>query len=78
MKTAVSLPDDVFSEAERLARELGIPRSRLYADALAEYIRKHHATTLTAELDAVYSEQPSQLQPGLGEAGRRMLRDTEW
>jgi len=29
MKTAVSLPDDLFADAERIARRLKKPRSRL-------------------------------------------------
>ena len=44
MKTAVSLPDEVFDEAEHLAKRLKISRSELYAKALAElvgYLHKH-------------------------------------
>ena len=41
MKTAISLPDDLFSEADLLAKSLGKSRSRLVAEALAEYVAKH-------------------------------------
>ena len=41
MKTAISIPDDVFEEAERLARRMGKSRSRLYQHALAEYVARH-------------------------------------
>jgi metal-responsive CopG/Arc/MetJ family transcriptional regulator len=78
VKTAISLPDDLFAEAERLARELGVPRSRLFADALKEYIRRHRASSITSQLDAVYAIEPSELDPALAGAGLRMLRDAEW
>ena len=41
MKTAVSIPDDVFKEAEALARRRKVSRSRLYADALREFVTRH-------------------------------------
>lgn len=34
MKTAISLPDSVFEEAEALAQQLGLSRSELYTKAL--------------------------------------------
>ena len=38
MKTAVALPDELFHAAERYARRLSRSRSRLYADAISEYL----------------------------------------
>lgn len=78
MKTAVSLPDELYEEAERLAQELGIPRSRLFADALDEYIRRHRASSITSQLDAVYATEPSELDPTLVRTGLRLLHDAEW
>ena len=40
-KTAVSLPDDVYREADRYAKRTGKSRSWLYAEALAEYLARH-------------------------------------
>ena len=54
MKTAVSLPDDVFAEAEMLSRTLGTSRSSLYAAALREYLARHRPDAITAALDALY------------------------
>ncbi|MFM5891936.1 MAG: ribbon-helix-helix domain-containing protein, partial [Dolichospermum sp.] len=42
MKTAISLPDPVFEEAESLARQLGVSRSELYTKALKAYLRKYN------------------------------------
>ena len=40
MKTAVSLPDNIYLEAEEIAQNMGITRSALYCNALIEYIKK--------------------------------------
>ncbi|MBN1242731.1 MAG: ChpI protein [Spirochaetales bacterium] len=54
MKTAISVPDSVYAEAEEVAEALGIPRSQLYARALEEFVRKHRVDAVTERLDAVY------------------------
>ena len=41
MKTAISVPNDVFESADELADELGVSRSALYSTAMAEYLAKH-------------------------------------
>jgi hypothetical protein len=43
MKTAISLPDQVFYEAEETAQHMGIPRSKLYLNALLEYWEKNYS-----------------------------------
>ena len=53
MKTAISIPDDLFADAELLARELKKSRSRLYGDAVREYVARHSAESVTAALDSV-------------------------
>jgi metal-responsive CopG/Arc/MetJ family transcriptional regulator len=56
VKTAVSIPDDLFREAEKLAHRLGKSRSELVADALREHVRRHGDATITNRLDAVYDD----------------------
>ena len=53
MKTAISIPDDLFEDAERLARALNKSRSRLYGDAVREYVARHSADHVTGALDEV-------------------------
>jgi metal-responsive CopG/Arc/MetJ family transcriptional regulator len=53
MKTAISLPDVVFAEAETLARRLAKSRSQLYTEALIEYLAKHDPDTVTERLNEV-------------------------
>ena len=78
MKTAISLPDDLFKAAESLAGRLGMSRSRLYAAALEEYLARHQARRVTEKLDAVYAAEPSELDPRLAAAQRRALKGSEW
>jgi hypothetical protein len=78
MKTAVSIPDDLFASADQLADHLGVSRSELYATAVAEYVAKHTASDVTARLDDVYATEPSRLDPALRRAQARSVRRTEW
>ena len=61
MKTAVSIPDPVFQAAERLAKRLGIPRSRLYSRAIERYVSEAQQRDVTALLNKVYAEQEGEL-----------------
>ncbi len=80
MKTAVSIPDDVFEEAERLARRMRCSRSKIFSRALAEYIARHSADRVTEAMDRVLAEldgAPTS-DPFAVAAGRRTLDRTEW
>jgi len=61
MKTAVSMPDAVFTEADRLAKRTRISRSELYARAVETYVKTHRHQGVREKLDAVYGQQASQL-----------------
>lgn len=78
MKTAISLPDEVFEAAEELAGELGMSRSQLYAQAVAEYVAQRRDDQVTAKLNEVYGEGPAQIDPVLAELQRRTLEPEEW
>jgi metal-responsive CopG/Arc/MetJ family transcriptional regulator len=78
MKTAVSIPDDVFEEAERLASRLGTSRSRLYARALAEFVARHDEDRVAAAMNVVVDELGSGLDEFTREAARQTLRRVEW
>ncbi len=56
MKTAVSVPDDLFAQADRLARRSSRSRSEVYSAALREYVARHAPDEVTAALDAVLAE----------------------
>jgi metal-responsive CopG/Arc/MetJ family transcriptional regulator len=78
MKTAISLPDELFQSADALAERLGVSRSQLVATALAEYLAKHQTQKLTDRLNAVYVAESSTLDPTLRRAQARSLRADEW
>ncbi|CAN5638719.1 hypothetical protein BH23DEI1_BH23DEI1_11520 [soil metagenome] len=77
MKTAISIPDDVFEDAERLARRLGHSRSQLYSRAIREFVARHEPEHVTAVLDAVVSDE-AKVDPFVAHAGRRVFEQTEW
>ena len=56
MKTAISLPDKVYFEAEETAQNLGISRSTLYLNALTEYLQKNNRKNITEKLNEVYGD----------------------
>jgi metal-responsive CopG/Arc/MetJ family transcriptional regulator len=78
MKTAISLPDDLFKAAESLAGRLGVSRSRLYATALEDYIARHQARRVSERLDAVYSVENSNLDQSLSEVQSKVLKRSAW
>ncbi len=58
VKTAVSLPDELFHRAEREAARRGVSRSALYAEALALLVVDVEPDPVTAALDRVYADVP--------------------
>jgi len=71
MKTAVSVPDDVFERVDRLARRAGRSRSEVYSAALREYLARHTPDEVTEALDRIVGEIGEGLDPFTREAGRR-------
>jgi hypothetical protein len=65
MKTAISIPGPVFQAAERLAKTLGIPRSRLYSQAIESYISQAQQRDVTARLNQVHADEKVELDPAL-------------
>ena len=73
MKTAVSLPDDLFQRAEVTARRLRISRSQLYTNAIAEFLKQQDGSAITERLNDVYSRSPAKVDPGLHRAQLKSL-----
>ena len=78
MKTAISLPDDLFASADALARRLGMSRSGLFAAAVAEFVAKHKASKISERLDAVYAAEESRLDAATSRSQRKVIRRAEW
>lgn len=78
MKTAISLPHELFAAAERFARRSGMSRSELYATALRQYLQAHGDEGITDRLDALYSTEASALDPTIARLQSRSLPPDEW
>jgi metal-responsive CopG/Arc/MetJ family transcriptional regulator len=78
MKTAVSVPNDVFKSADRLAKRLGRSRSWLYSEAVAEFVARRAPDSVTESMDRVAAQIDTRPDPALARAAHRTLRDSEW
>lgn len=78
MKTAVSLPDDLFQLAEAAAKQLNLSRSKLYAEAIAEYINRRRAASVTRRLDEIYGSRPAKVDRALLRAQLQSLDKESW
>ena len=79
MKTAVSVPDEVFRAAERHARRTRKSRSQLYSQALSEYLARHEPDEVTESMNRVVEmiAAPGP-DPFLTMSARQILERTEW
>ena len=78
MKTAISIPDEIFKRAERLARRLGMSRSQLYAHAVDDYVKKRRPESITEAMNRVVDEVGNSDEDFVSAAARRVLERTEW
>lgn len=78
MKTAVSIPNEVFGEAERLARRTKRSRSEVYSRALAEYVARHTPDRVTEAMDRALDELGEPADQFVRTASRRVLKRSAW
>ena len=78
MKTAISIPDEVFVEADRLALKLKQSRSQLYSRAVREYVARHSDDDVTAALDALYAHEAAVNDVFGIAAATRTLARSDW
>jgi metal-responsive CopG/Arc/MetJ family transcriptional regulator len=78
MKTAVSIPDDVFEKVERFARRSKRSRSEIYSAALREFIARHSADEVTEAINRAVDEIGDQKDEFVAAAARRVLEKIEW
>mgnify|MGYP001791676200 FL=1 len=78
MKTAISIPDPLFEAAEQFAKRLGLSRSELYAMALQQYLQEHKQDRVTQQLDAIYADEDSQLDPFFVNFQAHTLSEDSW
>ena len=79
MKTAISVPDPIYRQADQLAKRLKKSRSQLYAEALSEYLARHAPDEVTEGMNAVVEQLgASGSDPFVASAARRVLKSVEW
>lgn len=78
MKTAVSIPDDLFRQADELADRLGKSRSQVYREALADYVARREHGAVTRALDELADELAADDVGFAADAARRALDRSEW
>jgi len=80
VKTAISIPDEIFEQAERLAKTRGWSRSELYANAVSAFVNSERFSGVREKLDAVYGNgvDDSSLEPLLANAQARSIAKENW
>jgi metal-responsive CopG/Arc/MetJ family transcriptional regulator len=78
MKTAVSIPDEVLKEIERLARRVGRSRSEIITAALLEYGARHDPEEVTDAIDRVIAGVGDAHDAFSATAAHRILAETDW
>ncbi|MEW5814718.1 MAG: hypothetical protein AB1798_04880 [Spirochaetota bacterium] len=78
MKTAISLPERIFKQAERYARKLKKSRSQLYVEAITEYLERHAPDTITEEMNQVCNKLGDQDTAFTTKASRDIIASEPW
>ncbi len=80
MKTAVSIPDELFEQADALAKRMGKSRSELYADALRDHVKQHGDAAITERLNDVYGteELSNEDRTWLGDVAAAIAERNPW
>jgi hypothetical protein len=73
LKIAISIPDDVFAGAERLARKTKASRSQVFSEAVREYIARHASDDVTEAMDRVCAKVGDSRDEFSDLAARRVL-----
>ena len=78
MKTAVSIPDEIFDKVERLAERERKSRSALYSAALREYVARHAPDEITEAMNRTCDQVGVTRDEFLAVAAGRVLERVEW
>jgi hypothetical protein len=79
VKTAISVPDDVFEQAEQAAKRLGVSRSELFTRAVRAFLASRLERNISASYDAAFGDESESDSDDLRrKATRQALLDVEW
>lgn len=78
MKTAISLPDEVFHAVEAQAKRLKLSRSEFFARAAVRFLEALESDHVKSSYDEAFSEDDSEEARFRRRAARAALLDVEW
>lgn len=78
MKTAISVPNDVFELSEKLAKKLKVSRSKIFAMGVKKLGEEYDEDDITARINKVCEEVDTSLDPFWKELQSRVLPKDEW
>ncbi len=82
MKTAISIPDDIFKEIDTLSRELHCSRSQILVNAAREYMEKLKNRKIFEALNKAYTEKETEQEAELRRKGKKhytkLLKTERW
>jgi hypothetical protein len=74
IKTAISIEESLYRQVQKLAEEMNVSRSHVFAAAIRSYLRQRQNRMLLEELNAAYAEPPSTVEKRVQQAWRRRHR----
>jgi metal-responsive CopG/Arc/MetJ family transcriptional regulator len=78
VRIAISIPDQLSKELDRLARASSRSLSELVNAALADYMARHDLDDVTEAMSRVCVDIGDHPDTFVADAGRHVLRKTEW
>ena len=81
IKTAISLQKPLFDQVEALAEKMNVSRSRIFALAVEEFVRRHQSQRLLQRINEAYEDVPDPAEAALRRRMRRQHRqmiEDEW
>ena len=78
MKTAVSLPDELFQRAELEAKKSQVTRSELYQQALTDFLKSRDDEAIGRKFREVYSKTPAKVDEAIHRAQLDVMKRSEW
>lgn len=78
MKTAISIPDELYEQAEALRKRLGLSRSELYAKAVESHLRRMRDEGIKEILDRNHATGESRIEEELVRYQASVLPEDDW
>ena len=78
MKTAISIPDNIFQAAENMAQHLKVSRSELFTTAISEYMKRNRNKDITKSLNKIYGDEDSAIDDELASMQMNSFHQENW